>query len=120
MKVLIVDDSARFRLLIRSSLAELNAEFAECSDGDEAASFYAQCRPDITLMDIRMPRMNGLRATREIKAQNQDAKIIILTTLDEDTLRQAAREAGASAYALKDDLKGLMQLILEIVPSERA
>jgi CheY-like chemotaxis protein len=114
MKLLIVDDSARFRALVRSSLAGLRAEVEECSDGDQAFSISAHSQPDIILMDIRMERVNGLTATRMIKTQYRNAKVIIVTAFDDEDLRQAAREAGASGYVLKDDLGGLLQLILAI------
>jgi CheY-like chemotaxis protein len=114
MKLLIVDDSARFRALVRSLLAGLRAEVEECSDGDQAFSISARSQPDIILMDIRMERVNGLNATRMIKTHYRNAKVIIVTAFDDEDLRHAAREAGASGYVLKDDLGGLMQLILSI------
>jgi CheY-like chemotaxis protein len=114
MKLLIVDDSVRFRSLVRSSLSSLSAQIEECSDGDQALIMYAQSHPDIVLMDIRMERMSGLAATQRLKSEYRSAKIIILTAFDDEYLRQAAREAGASGYALKDDLQSLRELILSL------
>jgi CheY-like chemotaxis protein len=120
MKLLIVDNSARFRALLRSLLAGLNVQIEECSDGDQACSMYEQGRHDIVLMDIRMDRMNGLIATQRIKTQCPAARIIILTAFDDDDLRRAAGENGASGYCLKDDLPQLMQLISSLVSSAAA
>jgi CheY-like chemotaxis protein len=120
MKLLIVDNSARFRALLRSLLTGLSVQIEECSDGDQACSMYAQGRHDIVLMDIRMDVMNGLTATQTIKAQYQDARVIILTTFDDDDLRRAAAETGASGYFLKDDLPELLQWISSMVSSAAA
>lgn len=114
LKLLIVEDSEGFRSVIRSSLASLNPEIQECSDGDQALLLYIQNRPDIVLMDIRMTRVNGLTATHIITAADRNAKIIILTAFDDEDLREAARQAGASAYVLKDNLQGLAELILSL------
>jgi CheY-like chemotaxis protein len=120
MKLLIVDNSARFRALLRSLLAGLNVQIEECSDGHQACGMYAQGRHDIVLMDIRMEVMNGLTATQTIKAQYHDARIIILTAFDDDDLRRAAAETGASGYFVKDDLPKLMQLISSMASSAAA
>jgi len=120
MKLLIVDDSARFRALVRSLLAGPGVQIEECSDGDRACGMYAQGRHDIVLMDIRMERMNGLTATQALKAQCQNARVVILTAFDDDDLRRAAREAGASGYFLKDDLRGLIQWLSSLASKAAA
>jgi len=114
LKLLIVEDSEGFRSVIRSSLASLSPEIQECSDGDQALLLYMQNRPDVVLMDIRMTRVNGLTATYIITAEDRNAKIIILTAFDDEDLREAARQAGASAYVLKDNLQSLAELILSL------
>ena len=82
-KVLIVDDSARFRALVRSLLAGPGVQIEECSDGEQAWRLYAQGLHDVVLMDIRMERMNGLTATQVLKAQYQTARVVILTAFDD-------------------------------------
>ncbi|HEY4009331.1 MAG TPA: response regulator transcription factor, partial [Acidobacteriaceae bacterium] len=82
-----------------------------CEDGADSLSAYAEHRPDLVLMDVRMPRMDGLTATRRLLREHPEAKVIILTDYNEDELRSAAREAGACAYALKHDLNELEDTI---------
>ena len=111
MKILIVDDSASFRTLLRQVLAGVTAEVDECASGEEALAAYAQGRPDIVLMDLRMEGMDGLSATRSILSQDRDARVFMLTSYDDEALRSAAHAAGACGYALKDDLQSLTQLL---------
>jgi two-component system response regulator DegU len=111
MKILIVDDNARFRALARALLAAVSEDMDECEDGADALALYERMLPDVVLMDIRMPRMDGLAATRSIVAQHPAAKIVIVSSYDDESLRRAAREAGACGYALKEDLSALMPMI---------
>ena len=104
MTVLIVDDSPRFRELIRSILADFVDEFHECEDGDEAVAAYDAQRPDWVLMDFKMARMGGLEATRRIVAAHPAARVLIVTAYDDVHWRAAAIEAGACGYVLKDNL----------------
>lgn len=75
---------------------------AEAHDGAEAASVVAQHKPDVVLMDIRMPRKDGLAATAEILARPDAPRIIVLTTFDSDDMVLKALQAGASGFLLKD------------------
>jgi DNA-binding NarL/FixJ family response regulator len=75
---------------------------AEVADGREAVAAVLKHRPDVVLMDIRMPEMDGLEATRRIAAARSDVRIIILTTFDLDQYVYAALAAGASGFLLKD------------------
>ena len=74
----------------------------EAGDGAEAAALVEQLRPDVVLMDVRMPVMDGLEATRRIVALGSPARIIVLTTYDADEYVFAALRAGASGFMLKD------------------
>jgi DNA-binding NarL/FixJ family response regulator len=76
---------------------------AEAGDGREAVEKAARFEPNVVLMDIRMPDMDGLQATREILAANPAARILILTTFDLDEYIYEALSAGASGFVLKDD-----------------
>jgi CheY-like chemotaxis protein len=111
MTVLIVDDSPRFRGLIRSILTDLVDEFHECADGDEAVAAYDARRPDWVLMDFKMARMGGLEATRRIVAAHPAARILIVTAYDDAHWRAAAIKAGACGYVLKDNLLDVRRLL---------
>lgn len=97
--------------LIREGLAAvLRAEsglqvVAEAANGEEAIEAYARLHPDIVLMDLRMPVMDGLTATRAILADDPNARIIVLTTYDGDEDIHRALAAGARGYLLKDMMR---------------
>jgi len=111
MKVLVVDDNEQARQMIKHYLRELSNDFRECADGAEAVSTYAEFLPDWVLMDWEMKQVNGIVATRNIIADFPDAKVLMVTNYDEKVLRQAATEAGARGFVLKDDLLSLHSLL---------
>lgn len=111
MRILIVEDNASMRRLIRQAVSPLAAEVRECESGADALAVYMDQRPDLVLMDIRMPRMDGLAATRHIRQSDPSARVLMVTDYDDDELRKAAREAGACGYAVKQDLTNLVGLI---------
>lgn len=96
-------------------LAAGSPEFGECEDGRQAAAMYASFLPHLVLMDISMKGIDGLRITAEITAKFPEAKIYMLTQYEDSGLREAAREAGACGYLLKDDLSQV-QALLEMQP----
>lgn len=104
IRVLIVDDHS----LVRRGLAAIvNMEedtevVGEAADGEEAIRMWREIRPDIILMDLRMPNMDGVAAIRGIRAEDPDSGIIVLTTYDHDDDIYAGLRAGAKAYLLKD------------------
>jgi len=103
--VLVADDQsmvrAGFRLLLTG---EDGIEVvAEAANGNEAVAKAARFRPTVVLMDIRMPELDGLEATRRILAADPDARVLILTTFDLDEYIYEALRAGASGFVLKDD-----------------
>jgi DNA-binding NarL/FixJ family response regulator len=104
IRVLIADDDA----LVRSALAMMLAGtddirvVAEVADGSEVASAVDAFHPDVVLMDIRMPRMDGLAATELVRAREDGPQVIVLTTFDADDLVLRALRAGASGFVLKD------------------
>ena len=105
VRVLVADDQAMVRAGFRMLLAnEPEIEVvAEASNGLEAVAHTARFHPTVVLMDIRMPKLDGLEATRRILAADQDARILILTTFDLDEYVYEALSAGASGFVLKDD-----------------
>jgi two-component system response regulator (stage 0 sporulation protein F) len=107
MTILIADDNERIRKLLRNIVGGLFEEIYECGDGQQAVESYRKNKPDWTLMDIEMPVMDGITATREIKKINPDANIIIVTNYDSRVLRKGAKEAGAVSYIMKENLSEL-------------
>jgi CheY-like chemotaxis protein len=114
MKVLIVDDNPSVRRLVRRAIAADATSIWECNDGADAARMYAEHRPDVVLMDVRMPRMDGLAATRAVRRADPGAQIVIVTDYDDDDIRAAAKEAGACRYFLKQNLTELAELLRSI------
>jgi len=104
IRVAVADDQALvrsgFAVLLRSA-ADLEV-VGEAGNGQEAVDLVAASRPDIVLMDIRMPEMDGIEATRLIAASGVDTRILILTTFDLDEYVFGALRAGASGFLLKD------------------
>ena len=104
VRVLIADDQALVRGGFRMILeAKENMEVVgEAGDGAEAVELVERLQPDVVLMDVRMPDMDGIEATRRIAASGSSARIVILTTYDVDEYVFAALRAGASGFLLKD------------------
>ncbi|SMF68248.1 two component transcriptional regulator, LuxR family [Alteromonadaceae bacterium Bs31] len=103
IKVMLVDDQQLMRDGIKM-LLELEDDIeliAEASNGREAVSLYEQHAPDLVLMDIEMPLMNGIEATRKIKAINAAARVLILTTFGQEDYLRDALLAGAQGFLLK-------------------
>jgi DNA-binding NarL/FixJ family response regulator len=105
IRVLVADDQSMVRAGFRMLLAdEQDIEVvAEAENGREAIEKTARFNPDVILMDIRMPELDGLQATRRILAEDNGARILILTTFDLDEYVYEALSAGASGFVLKDD-----------------
>jgi CheY-like chemotaxis protein len=112
-RILLVDDNPRVRAVIRAVLAGHASELAECDDGDQILASYDAFRPDLVLMDIRMPGLDGIQATALLKQAHPTARIVIVSDHDQDDLRAAARQAGAEAYVVKTDLVVLRELLVE-------
>ena len=114
MRLLIVEDNPEMRRVMKRMLTDLAEEIAECNDGSEALEVYTGSRPDWVLMDIEMRVMDGITATKQIMAVFPEARVIIVTNYDNQSLRQAAGEAGARAYVLKDNLFEMRSLLLAV------
>src|ERR1700761_1126353 len=114
IRVLIVDDHP----FLREGIAAIIREEAdmvvagEASNGREAIEVFNKCRPDVTLMDLQLPELNGIDATIAIRAEHPGARIIMLTTYDGDVRVRRALMAGAAGYILKSVIrKELMEAI---------
>jgi DNA-binding NarL/FixJ family response regulator len=104
ISVLIADDQALIRDGFRSLIdhePDLQV-VAEAADGAQAVALARQHRPDVVLMDIRMPRIDGLAATRQVLAAPQPPRVLVLTTFDRNEWVYEALRAGASGFLLKD------------------
>lgn len=104
-RVLVVDDQRLFLdglVTVLELRPEDVAVIGVAMDGRSAVEQYRAHRPDVVLLDIKMPGMDGVEAAREIRRQDPDARILMLTTFDDVDLIQGALEAGARGYVLKD------------------
>src|SRR5262245_2661788 len=115
--VMIVEDDARIRSMIRRLIGDLVVSVYECSGGQEAVELYCRLRPDLVLMDLRLEGLDGLSATQTIHDSFPEAQIIIVTSYDAPDVRAAASEAGAMDYVVKDDLSSLRSIVKRAVGS---
>jgi DNA-binding NarL/FixJ family response regulator len=117
ISVLIADDQvlvrAGFRVLVNTA-PDLRV-VGEAGTGQEAVEAARQARPDVVLMDIRMPKMDGIEATRHILAQDPSPRVMILTTFDLDEYVFAALRAGASGFLLKDTPPGDLLAAIRVI-----
>ena len=105
IRLLVADDQSMVRAGFRMLLADQDdiEVVAEAGNGLEAVEKADRFRPDVILMDIRMPELDGLEATRRILADDDSARVLVLTTFDLDEYVYEALRAGASGFVLKDD-----------------
>ncbi|BCX47119.1 response regulator [Haloferula helveola] len=111
MTYLLVDDYAAARRLVRDLLEGPDVVIHEAENGIEAVASFASHRPDWVVMDIDMPEMDGLAATREIRRREPCASVAIVTQHDSDDMRMAAADAGAKHFLTKDRLLDLPDLL---------
>jgi DNA-binding NarL/FixJ family response regulator len=102
MRAVVADDHPVFRTGLRTLLEDLGVDVvAEAGDGEEALEAVRRERPDVVLMDLQMPRLGGIEATRRLLADDPDAKVLVLTMVADDEAVFAALRAGALGYLLK-------------------
>jgi DNA-binding NarL/FixJ family response regulator len=119
---LIVDDQTLFRVgLARILESDPRIEIVgEAGDGAEAVQLVGSLKPEVVLMDLKMPNMDGTSATREIVAKHPDVKVLILTTFDADNHVIQALKSGASGYILKNSkVESIVSSLLAIKSGER-
>ena len=119
-RVLLADDHQMLRQAVRRALEEsgLNV-IAEAADGGEAVELVQALSPDVVLMDVSMPVLDGIEATRRISATGSRAQILILTMHDEDALRARAIRAGAAGFLTKDcELREVVDAVRAVASGE--
>lgn len=107
MKILIVDDSPFMRMFLKNLLSEYAPDIREAEDGETALLCFEAFHPDVVLMDIRMPGMDGIETTERILQRDQRARVIVVTEHNSPSYRANAMRAGAERFFLKDDLMEL-------------
>ena len=123
MRVLVVDDDHAVRESLRRSLAFNGYEVELAADGEQALKAVALSRPDVVVLDVMMPRMDGLAACRALRAAGDDVAVLMLTARDDVSDRVAGLDAGADDYlpkpfALEELLARLRALLRRVGPSD--
>jgi len=115
-RILIADDNAMVRRYVHEALEDEGGceVCGEASTGREAVSMTAQLKPDIVVLDLSMPEINGLEAAQEIHRKFPETEILILSMHDAPELMEAALASGARAYLLKHDLRQLIDAVRSI------
>lgn len=119
IRILIVDDNPQVRQDLRIVLPMMEREagvhleiVGEAADGQEAVRQAAALNPDVVLMDLAMPVLNGIAATQEIKARNPQTRVVILTVYNDKESREKAEQAGADDFVEKDvSLERIIQAV---------
>ncbi|MCX8206343.1 MAG: response regulator [Methanothrix sp.] len=112
MRILVVDDAPFIVRALRDSLEARGFEIHDAQSGEEALSAYRNLRPDVVLMDILMPGMNGISVTREIMNMDPSANIIVITAIGKPGLEKECMDAGARGFLLKPfQIQDLLDII---------
>jgi DNA-binding NarL/FixJ family response regulator len=117
VRVILADDQQLIRTALRMVMADLDdvEVVGEAATGEEAVALTEELGPDVVVMDIRMPGMDGIEATRRITAGTAEARIVVLTTFDDDDYVYGALRAGASGFLVKDmgldDIIGAVRVV---------
>jgi CheY-like chemotaxis protein len=107
MRLMIIDDHPPAREMIRNFLNLPGISFCECGSGEEAVQRAKEFKPHWVTMDINMPGLNGFQTTQALRAEHPPARVIILTSYNEEHYRQLSREVGAVALLNKSNLMAL-------------
>ncbi len=115
MKLLIVDDYPAVRNMLKSMFGFLFEETSEAKNGIEAVALYKEHKPDWVFMDVKMDRMDGIAATKQIKQFDENAKVVVVTLFNDSETETEALEAGAFDVVSKDDLTKIRDILNEVV-----
>jgi two-component system, chemotaxis family, chemotaxis protein CheY len=116
-KIMIADDSDAIRLVLKDILSiGDHTVLGEATDGAEAVTVFSQLNPDLLLLDLAMPKKDGLTVVKEIIAQHPTAKIILITASDDQKIIQACLDSGARSYISKPfDFNNVLKSISDIL-----
>ena len=121
IRILVVDDHPVVRgglVAVLRTIADLEV-VGEAADGDEAVRATVEHRPDVVLMDVRMPGMDGIEATRQIRERAPESRVLVLTMYDDDATVFTAMQAGARGYLLKEsDQTDIVRAVRGVVAGE--
>jgi CheY-like chemotaxis protein len=109
--ILIAEDDEGMRRVIKSIVSRLSECIYESRNGREAVAQYSEHRPDWVLMDIKLPLLDGIEATRQIRAAFPEARVVMVTNSEDHELQAAARNAGACGYVAKRNLLELLKVV---------
>ena len=99
--ILVVDDDNFVRVLVKDVLSQHGHTIVEAADGAEALERYREARPQLVLIDLMMPNKSGMEALRDLRALDPKSRVLVMSTLDSDSLVQAALEQGATDFVVK-------------------
>jgi CheY-like chemotaxis protein len=120
MKLLIVDDNAATRSLIREFIAPIATEITECADGADGVEAYLRLRPDFVVMDFMMPGLDGIAATERLLAHDPHAAVVMVSQFDSREARLRSQRAGARQFFTKDNLSALRRFLTAARDADRA
>lgn len=116
-RVLIVDDDAFVRVILKDALEGQGYKLLEAADGEEAVAQTAVARPDVVLLDLMMPRQSGLEALTEIRKLHPEGRVVVISSMDSESLVQQAMSAGARGFISKPfhplEIQGAVKRALE-------
>ncbi|PYQ23527.1 MAG: hypothetical protein DMF79_03600 [Acidobacteria bacterium] len=117
LNVLIVDDDEAFREVIKRQMGQGVKVIGEAARGDDAVLLASELRPDVVLMDLDLPGLDGIAATRQIKAVDPDVKVILLTPHDEEAYLSSTGKSGADAILAKRAVRAEILARIRVVAS---
>lgn len=117
-KILIVDDAGFMRKMVQTHLSKAGyADFIEGEDGQRAIDIYKEQKPDLVIMDITMPNVDGIEALRQIKATDSDAKVIMCSAMGQEAMVMEAIKLGALDFIVKPfKAERIIQTVNKILP----
>lgn len=110
---MIVDDNKEMRDVVRSLVEDIAIVVDECDDGSEVLQHYRTSHPDVVLMDIAMKKIDGITATKMLRTEFPNAKVVMVSNYEDDEMKSEAAAAGSIAFVRKDDLIDLRFYITE-------
>ena len=101
-KIMVVDDAAFMRMMVKNALAQGGyTDVSEAADGNEAVQMYAEQKPQLVLMDITMPNMDGLEALKKIRESDSSAQVVMCSAMGQESMVIEAIKAGAKDFIVK-------------------